>query len=141
MATKKDTTPFGEARTIGGEMTMASSGVRELKPGDKLSLFVREPQDYKNARADYDGNYQITRYVGEVEKANLTGTPPRIDVRWHLPKALGYDTVKGSVSTMVHVADSAWVEARKKPRNVVAKIDRIPEEEYKKLLEEAAGQP
>jgi hypothetical protein len=121
---------------------MAVDQTPELRPGDKVTLIVREPQDYEDARANKEGNYQPMKYVGEIESTLLNGPIPQMVVRWHMPATLGYDTLKGTISTMIHVADSVWLETRRRPRNVVASIERIPEEEYQKLLTEAAtGRP
>jgi hypothetical protein len=114
----------------------------EIRPGDKVILIVREPQDQEDARATREGNYEAMKYLGEIESALLNVPVPQMVVRWHMPATLGYDTLEGTVSTMIHVADSVWLETRRKPRNVVASIQRIPEEEYQKLLTEAAtGRP
>ena len=121
---------------------MSVNQAPELRPGDKVILIVREPQGEEDARASKEGNYQAMKYVGEIESTLLSGPTPQMIVRWHMPATLGYDTLKGTVSTMIHIADSVWLEARKRPRNVVASIQRIPEEEYQKLLTEAAtGRP
>jgi hypothetical protein len=111
----------------------------DLKVGARLRLTVREPQDCRNARADYDRNYQPVVYIGEVEQSMVDDPLPQISVRWHLPAALGYNTEKGAVSTLVHIANGVWLEARKQARNVAATIEILTEEEYKRLLFEAAS--
>ena len=58
-------------------------------------------------------------------------------VRWHLPASYGYDTLKGSVSTLINVGENIWLEARKRPRNVVASIQKIAVEQYERLLRDA----
>ena len=121
---------------------MAVNQAPEFRPGDKVILIVREPQDDEDARASKEGNYQPMKYLGEIESTLFNGPTPQMIVRWHMPATLGYDTLKGTISTMIHIADSVWLEARRRPRNVVASIERIPEEEYQKLLTEAAtGRP
>jgi hypothetical protein len=121
-----------------GEQMMQTPEPQEFKPGDKLSLLVREPYDYDDARADRYENYQAIQYVGEVEQAQYGGPTTRLKVRWHLPAALGYNTVKGTVSTLVHIGDSVWLEARRRPKNVTAQIRGIDDKEYKMLFDQAA---
>jgi monoamine oxidase len=41
------------------------------------------------------------------------------------------------VSTLVHVANGVWLEARRRPRNVAVTLERISLEEYGHLLREA----
>jgi hypothetical protein len=109
----------------------------EYQVGDRLRLQVREPVSPKDARADALGNYQLAHYVGEVEAVGLEADLPRLEVRWHLPACFGYDTDRGTVSTLVHVANGVWLEARKRPRNVAVLLEKIAEEEYGRLLAEA----
>jgi hypothetical protein len=115
----------------------------EYKPdfcvGERLRLQVREPLGHKDARATYPGNYVPTIYVGEVEEAAFQARVPQMRVRWHLPAAYGYDTTKGTSSTLIHIAHGVWLETRRSPRNVVATIERIAEEEYQRLLAQAHG--
>lgn len=119
---------------------MATKDTPDFKVGERLRLKVREPRGRKNARAGYRGNYLPADYIGEVETASLGGMIPQIEVRWRLPASFGYDTAEGTVSTLVLIANGVWLEARKRPRNVVATIEKITEEEYQKLLSEAANQ-
>ncbi|MCC5619304.1 hypothetical protein LC605_30420, partial [Nostoc sp. CHAB 5836] len=63
----------------------------------------------------------------------------KIKVRWHLPKSFGYDTYNGTTSTLIHIANGVWLETRKRPRNVVATIERITEEEFITMVDEAAN--
>jgi hypothetical protein len=111
----------------------------DLKVGARLKLTVRAPQDRRNAKADYDRNYQPIEYVGEIEGSMIANAVPQITVRWHLPASLGYDTERGTVSQLVHIANGVWLEARKRPRNVAATIEILREEEYSRLLREAAS--
>jgi hypothetical protein len=114
----------------------------DLKVGARLKLTVRAPQDGRNAKADHDRNYYPMQYVGEVERSMVTEAVPQITVRWHLPAALGYDTERGTVSQLVHIANGVWLEARKRPRNVTATLEVLQEEDYRRLLREAAsGRP
>lgn len=123
---------------------MHPSTVEEkLKPafhsGDRILLTVREPSS-TDARADYPGNYTPTPYVGEVEETYVEGDSTQLRVRWHLPAAYGYDTEKGTVSTLINVGENVWLETRKRPRNVVATIQKISDEEYQARIQAAANQ-
>lgn len=115
------------------------AGAPQFRIGDKLRLIVKEPESRRDARPSKGRNYRPVEHVGEVERVETGAAVPRIDVRWHLPAALGHDTEKGTVSTLVHIADAVWLEARKVPRNVAVVVARIGEEEYRKLLAKAAS--
>jgi len=65
---------------------------------------------------------------------------PQMRVRWHLQASYGYDTMKGTVSTLIHIANGVWLETRRSPRNVVATIERITEERYQELHQQAQNQ-
>ena len=109
----------------------------KFQTGDHVALTVREPAG-SNARADYPGNYVPTRYVGKIEGSYEMNNTLHIRVRWHLPAAYGYNTRKGTVSTLINVCcDNCYLETRTKARNVVATIEKISEEEYERLLREA----
>ena len=108
----------------------------EFHTGDRLLLTVREPAA-EDARADYQGNYVPIDYIAEVEEASVEGNTPRLRVRWHLPASYGYDTRKGTVSTLINVGENVWLETRKRPRNVVANIQKVSEDQYQQLLLEA----
>jgi hypothetical protein len=109
----------------------------DFRVGERLRLLVREPLGRKDARITHPGNYVPVAYVGEVEETAFQARVPQMRVRWHLPASYGYDTAKGTVSTLIHVANGVWLETRRSPRNVVATIERIPEEEYQQLLAQA----
>lgn len=127
--------------------TAGRAAMEETKPqsrpqfriGDKLRLTVKEPESRRDARPSKGRNYLPVDHVGEVERVETGAAVPRIAVRWHLPATLGHDTEKGTVSTLVHIADSVWIEARKIPRNVAVVVARITEEEYRQRLAEAAS--
>lgn len=111
-----------------------------FRVGDKLKLTVKEPEDRADGRPGKGKNYLPVEHVGEVEQQEETGaTVTWMKVRWHLPAKLGYDTQKGTVSVLVHIAGSVWLEARKVPRNVAVVVARITEEEYRSLLSDAAS--
>lgn len=105
--------------------------------GDRLRLIVQEPNGHVSARAKHQGNYIPTEYVGLVEKVQQEDLFLKMVVRWHLPASLGYNTLKGTTSTLIHIANGVWLEVRKRPRNVVTTIEKITEMEYQRLLEEA----
>lgn len=110
-----------------------------FRVGERLRLTVREPNGHASADADHPGNYVPIEYVGEVEYVDMQQQKtPKIIVRWHLPASFGYNTVKGTASTLIHIANGVWLETRKKPRNVVATIERITEEEFTRMIREAA---
>lgn len=110
-----------------------------LVAGDKLRLRVIEPRGHSDARVDHPGNYVPVDYVGSVETIRTRGNTHEISVRWHLPASFGYDTLKGSVSTLLHISDGVYLEARKRPRNViVSAIEKITEDEFKALANEAS---
>lgn len=114
-------------------------GPPQFRIGDKLRLMVKEPESRRDARPSKGRNYLPVEHVGEVERVETGAAVPRIDVRWRLPTALGHDTEKGTVSTLVHIDGAVWLEARKVPRNVAVVVERIGEEEYRKLLAAAAS--
>lgn len=116
----------------------AGRSIPNYRIGDKLRLTVREPIDREDSRADAPGNYIPQEFVGEVEGVNLEAEVPSITVRWHLPAAYGHDTQKGAASTLIHIANGVWLETRKRARNVTATIEQVSEDEYGKLVEEAA---
>lgn len=110
-----------------------------FRVGERLRLTVREPNGHASAKADHPGNYIPINYVGEVEYVDIQQQKtPKIIVRWHLPASFGYNTFKGTTSTLIHIANGVWLETRKKPRNVVITIERITEEEYARMIREAA---
>ena len=110
-----------------------------FRVGERLRLTVREPNGHASAKADHPGNYIPIDYVGEVEYVDMQQKEtPKIIVRWHLPGSFGYNTLKGTTSTLIHIANGVWLETRKNPRNVVVTIERITEEEYTRMIREAA---
>jgi hypothetical protein len=111
-----------------------------LRVGERLRLTVWEPNGQVSAKANHPGNYTPKNFVAEVEKVKVNNQEGQqhIVVRWHLPKSWGYNTVKGTTSTLIHIANGVWLETRSRPRNVVATIERITEEEYQRLVDEAA---
>lgn len=133
-------TPSETRRSVDA-IAMAAEDTPDLKVGTRLRLRVIKPRRRKkDARASYRGNYLPVDHVGEVETSSLDGLIPQMQVRWHFPASLGYDTAEGTVSTLVHIAGRAFIEARKKCRNVGVAVEIITEEEYQKLLAEAAKQ-
>jgi hypothetical protein len=120
-------------------MTVMQSGttVPMLRVGERIRLIVREPNGHVSAKANHPGNYTPKDYVAEVAKVQFNQDVTQIVVRWHLPKSFGYNTRKGTASTLIHIANGVWLETRSRPRNVVATIERITEEEYEEMLEQA----
>jgi hypothetical protein len=111
----------------------------DFRVGERLRLTVREPNGHASAKAEHPGNYIPIDYVGEVEYVDMQQQKtPKIIVRWHLSGSFGYNTLKGTTSTLIHIANGVWLETRKKPRNVVATIERITEEEYTRMIQEVA---
>ena len=107
--------------------------------GDMIRLNVIEPRGHSDARVEHPGNYVPVSYVGLVERARQTGPVSVLDVRWNLPASYGYKTFEGTISTLLHVANGVYVEARKRPRNVlISAIEKITEDEYKRMINEAA---
>jgi hypothetical protein len=102
--------------------------------GDKLKLTVKEPDDRRDARARRGRNYLPASYVGVVERVRTNADMAEMDVRWHRRGSGGFDPVCGTVSTLVHIADSVWLEARKTARNVAVVVARVEEDEYRELL-------
>lgn len=117
--------------------TIGADSWKDLKKQERLRLKAWEPQGHVSARAERRGNYEALDYVGEVEEVLTNERIPTLRVRWHLPAVWGYDTTRGTVSTLIHIANGVWLETRKRPRNVVATIERITEEEYQELLRKA----
>ncbi|MDF5736475.1 MAG: hypothetical protein V7L04_09885 [Nostoc sp.] len=111
----------------------------ELRVGERLRIKVREPNGHTSAQADQPGNYTPIDYVGQIEQVDYENITVKIKVRWHLPKSFGYDTYNGTTSTLIHIANGVWLETRKKPRNVVATIERITEEEFITMVDQAAN--
>jgi predicted NAD/FAD-dependent oxidoreductase len=106
--------------------------------GDRLRLTVREPESRWDARATLPASYRPSDFAGRVEGVSLAGANPRLEVRWHLPGGSAADTRKGVVSTLVHIANGVWLEARRRPRNVAVTLERISREEYEQLVRDAA---
>jgi len=108
--------------------------------GDKLVLTVRE-----QGHGGPSGDFVPFKYLAQVEQIlkEDKGAVQHMKVRWHMPRSLGYNTEKGVVSPLVHIANGVWLEARKKRaknKNVaVAKAEVITEEQFQKLLAEAAA--
>ena len=118
---------------------ITAASYTNLKKTERLRLMVWEPKGHLSARYDHPGNYERTLFVGEVEEVLRNEKLPTLRVRWHLPATFGYDTAKGTVSTLINIANSpVWLETRNTARNVVAVIDRISEEEYNEMLKKAA---
>ena len=117
---------------------ITAASYANLKKAERLRLTVWEPNGHVSARFDHRGNYEPTPFAGEVEEVLPNEKLPTLRVRWHLYAALGYDTAKGTVSTLIHIANGVWLETRKRPRNVMAVIERISEEEYNEMLKKAA---
>lgn len=111
--------------------------VPTFKVGERIRLIVREPNGHVSAKANHPGNYNPQHYVALIEKVIIKQEMPQIVVRWHLPKSFGYKTRKGTTSTLIYIENGVWLETRKHPRNVVAVIEKITEEEYKKLVKQA----
>ncbi len=104
--------------------------------GDRVRLTVREPKRKSDARATKPANYRPVDYVARVEQASFVGGNACLTVRWHAP--LGAETSReGTVSTLVHIANGVWLEARRRPRNATVTLERISCEEYESLLKEA----
>jgi hypothetical protein len=72
-----------------------------------------------------------------VERVFLAGSNPCLRVRWHLPGGSASDVRRGVVSTLVHIANGVWLEARRRPRNVAVTLERISQEEYEQLIRDA----
>jgi hypothetical protein len=106
--------------------------------GDRLRLTVREPAFGWDARATRRGNYRPEDFAGRVERVSLTGSNPCLEVRWHLPCGSAAEVRRGVVSTLVHIANGVWLEARRRPRNVAVTLERISQEEYEHLVRDAA---
>jgi hypothetical protein len=121
-----------------GAKTMSDNDGILYKTGERLKLTVREPHGQSDCRANCRGNYIPTDYAGEVVSAQTIEGTMHLEVRWHLPAMYGYDTQKGTKSVLIHIANGVWLETRKKPKNVVATLTRITEEEYNQMIERAA---
>jgi monoamine oxidase len=106
--------------------------------GDRLRLTVREPASRRDARANRPANYRPADFAGRVERVSLAGSNPCLAVRWHLPGGSAADVRRGVVSTLVHIANGVWLEARRRPRNVAVTLERISQEEYEQLIRDAA---
>ena len=119
---------------------MESEYKLDFRVGERLLLTVREPLGHKDARATRPGNYEPVNYVAEVEETMFEMRIPQMCLIWHLQASYGYDTMKGTVSTLIHIANGVWLETRRSPRNVVATIERITEERYQELLTQAKNQ-
>jgi hypothetical protein len=106
----------------------------EFTRGEKIALRVCEPIDPTDASANVPSNYAPRTYVGEVEEVGTAQQLLWIKVRWHLPAYFGYNTQKGKVSKLIHIANGVWIEARKRARNVVATIESVDDSTYQKML-------
>jgi monoamine oxidase len=106
--------------------------------GDRLRLTVREPMSRRDARATQRSSYRPTDFAGRVELVSLVGSNPCLKVRWHLPGGSAADARRGVVSTLVHIANGVWLEARRRPRNVAVTLERISQEGYEHLIRDAA---
>jgi hypothetical protein len=73
-----------------------------------------------------------------VARVSLAGPNPCLEVRWHLPGGSAADARRGVVSTLVHIANGVWLEARRRPRNVAVTLEQISQEEYEQLVRDAA---
>jgi monoamine oxidase len=103
-------------------------------PGDKLMLTVREPESPRDARAGRGRNYRPLSYVGVVKSFDLGTEQPTMQVVWHCVGAGQLSRERAATSTLIHIAGSVWLEARKVARNVAVVVTPITEQAYQEFV-------
>ena len=105
-----------------------------FRAGDKLMLTVREPESRREARAGRGRNYRPLSYVGVVKRFEAGIEQPTMQVVWHGFDAGQFGPERTATSTLIHIAESVWLEARKVARNVAVVVAPITEQDYQEFF-------